>query len=111
MTEAGVASNRFKLGRKRTVLEQLSDALLVIRLNVYSDSQQKGMIFAAVSAVNRNITCWRRARDASTFLMLCLFGIRRLVQRLWECTRQFDYAGRRYFTTLRRPLRRNLCLS
>jgi hypothetical protein len=61
MTEAGVASNRSKLGRKWTVLEQLSDALLIVRLDVYSDSQEKGMIFAAIPAVNRNIICWHRA--------------------------------------------------
>jgi hypothetical protein len=61
VTETRVASNRSNLGWKWTVLEQLSDALLVIRLDVYSDSQEKGMIFAAIPAVNRNVTCWHRA--------------------------------------------------
>jgi hypothetical protein len=61
MTEAGMASNRSQLGRKWSVLEQLSDALLIIRLDVYSDSQEKGMIFAAIPTVNRNIICWHRA--------------------------------------------------
>lgn len=109
MTEAGVASNRSNLGRKWTVLEQLSDALLVIRLDVYSDSQEKGMIFAAIPAVNGNITRWHRAdprlweysltsgATARRFCLLRTSGIRRLVQRLCECTRQFDYAGRRLF--------------
>jgi hypothetical protein len=55
MAERPVPSNSCYLRWKRTSLEQVGNALLVIRSAVKVNSQQNGMILVAILAVNRNI--------------------------------------------------------
>jgi hypothetical protein len=57
MAERAVPSNRRKLRRKRTSVEQFSKAVLAVRHAVKINSQQNGMIFAAIFAMNENVVC------------------------------------------------------
>ena len=57
MTKRAVPLNRCKLRRKRAPVEQFSKAVLTVRHAVKIDSQQNGMIFAAIFAMNKNVVC------------------------------------------------------
>jgi len=57
MTKRAVPSNRCKLRRKRTPVEQFSNAVLTVWRAVKINSQQNGMIFAAIFAMNKDVVC------------------------------------------------------